>query len=352
MDNGLSYSSKRLYNDIKKIYKKNDKTKNKISIETVKLNRDFSLADDFKLSSFNDWLSEISDLTEYIYIQIIRYKNNTIKFYTKTKNLFATIDKERVEDIISIIVILNEFFNRERGQNVTILPSEYKKEFNRIKGEVLGPKNCNSGYTIFDNEKSIYLIRKEEMTKVLIHEMLHANECEKYFFSKKFNNLFRNNRLLVFESYVEFLALILNIIFYMLKRGIEFPSFKELLNKERFYCTIKMKQILDYYDIKNINSLVIDKALPQRTAVLEYYILKTIMLFEYEKFFKLVNPNLKIKEENLKDQVEIYLQDIFRILSSSDLQYIMDKIDNNTIEKYLQKYKIDKNSLRMTSITI
>ena len=71
-----------------------------------------------------------------------------------------------------------------------------------------------------------------------------------------------------------------------------------------------------------------------------------------KKRCKLVNPNLKIKEENLKDQVEIYLQDIFRILSSSDLQYIMDKIDNNTIEKYLQKYKIDKNSLRMTSITI
>lgn len=334
------YSSELLYKDIKKNYKKRDK----IITETTNLNRKFDLAKDFNLSSFNNWLSETSDLSDYTYKHNIVLNNNKIIIYTKTANLYDSVDKETIDDIVSVVLTLNEFFNREKGQKIVILPTKCKKEFNLIKGEVLGPKNCNSGFTVFDNENTIYLIRLEEIIKVLIHEMLHANECERDFKIK-------NSRLLFFESYVEFLALSLNIIFYMLKRDIQYSEFKNLIDRECFYSTIKMKQILDYYDIKNTN-ILLDKGFSQKTAVFEYYIIKTIMLYKYDKFFNLIDNKLKVKKDNINNHVDIYLENIFKILSSPRFNYIINKITNSTITEYLDKYQIPLNSLRMTSITI
>jgi hypothetical protein len=48
------------------------------------------------------------------------------------------------------------------------------------KGHVVGPEHINGGYTNRCNSYSIVIYRKEELTRVLIHELLHASCSDPY----------------------------------------------------------------------------------------------------------------------------------------------------------------------------
>lgn len=56
-------------------------------------------------------------------------------------------------------------------------PSEMKRQYPPV-GEEVGPSSINGGYSYACRSDSIVIYRKEEATRVLIHEILHAACCD------------------------------------------------------------------------------------------------------------------------------------------------------------------------------
>lgn len=57
---------------------------------------------------------------------------------------------------------------------VTWFAAAAERRFPTEKGVELGPEHVNGGYTTVCSSKGIFIYRAEEVTRVLIHEMMHA----------------------------------------------------------------------------------------------------------------------------------------------------------------------------------
>ena len=107
--------------------------------------------------------------------------------------------------------------NDKKDKTVAEIDREkLEKKFPK-KNEILGPNEVNSGLTFLDVHKNgdIILYRKEELLKVLIHELIHSNLIdEKIIFSgsiNEFSKLFCvNYNILLNEAFTESFATIIN----------------------------------------------------------------------------------------------------------------------------------------------
>ena len=61
-----------------------------------------------------------------------------------------------------------------RPWKMTWFPAKRLREF-PLLGQDLGPEHVNGGYTTICSTHGIYIYREEEVTRVLIHEMVHAS---------------------------------------------------------------------------------------------------------------------------------------------------------------------------------
>ena len=165
--------------------------------------------------------------------------------------------------------------------------SHLKKEFN---GLILSAKNCNSGLTyIYSNKDipnvNIYIIRKEEFGKVIIHEIIHhitlihssfkisnINKLKKHFKISLSSNIDPN------ETIVEFCATIFHLYQISLETNTDFYKlFKDELN----YSLYKTKQLLD-----------LQKKMPngiwyEESHIYCYIIFKTIIMYNLCDFLKI-----------------------------------------------------------------
>ena len=99
--------------------------------------------------------------------------------------------------------------------NINIYFGHHKKLLNST---ILDVDNVNSGYTQLYPCKYIFIWRTEELIKVLIHELIHYTNIDvvqsigilNSFMRTHFNIKGNDSPL---ESYVEFLAIILNCVF-------------------------------------------------------------------------------------------------------------------------------------------
>jgi hypothetical protein len=130
--------------------------------------------------------------------------------------------------MIKIIKILLIFFKRaniSNNQTVTYFETTKKKLFPKSNTKILSPNEINSGVTTLDFHKNgdIILFRKEEVLKVLIHELIHSNLIDKNIIfsdlSQKFNNNFCvDYRILLNEGFTEATANILHILIIVIMK--------------------------------------------------------------------------------------------------------------------------------------
>ena len=158
--------------------------------------------------------------------------------------------------------------------------------------------HINSGYTSI-NENNIVIFRKEEWFKVFIHESLHFFE-----FDFRHNDIVKNKVLEMFkvkskvnlyEAYTETWAKIINIVFCSYFLTVDFNTFinvfERLINIEKIYTIYQMIKILEYMDIDYEDIITGDNTYYEKTHILSYYIIGTILLNNYQEFMKFCNEN-------------------------------------------------------------
>ena len=283
----------KLYDDFNKII-------NSISINNLKIeNYNNSEIDNLKNNKFTseNILNNIIDTIKYYYI--ITFENNSIIYYS-TKSIKNNKIPKIIIHMFIIIKALKILFNRNNYHQKVVYFETYNKKLFPLNNSILSPNEVNSGLTNLDFHKNgtIILFRKEELLKVLIHELIHSNLIdEKIIFSNKikgFSNGFCvKYNILLNEAFTETIALILNIFYINIIGNNNKLNLDIMFNNELKYSDYICSKIMDYYNIKNIEDIikkneVCNKDFPQKTNVFSYYVLKNILLYQHIKFANII----------------------------------------------------------------
>ena len=280
----------------------------------------------------------------------------------KTKNDFNFI----IEKMMMWIHILCEFSSHKCSQELSIyIYMTSLKKMLPNKGDIIDCINANSAFTRSCLPKSeIVIYRYEEWFKVFIHETFHC-------FGLDFSHMYETNRMvetymqeifnvdveiLLFESYTEFWAELMNTMFFVYldnpifrKNYNKFASIlNKLINYQRVHCSLIMNKILAFNDI-NYDMLIFrsDKKLnyKENTNVIAYYVIKTIMFINFNEtilFFQRYNMENIFQFTHTAEKVESFCLFI-KESSNSQLVRSLSKIkhnyNNNSIQMDLYDFK-------------
>jgi hypothetical protein len=341
----LSYF-KNLYNNIKSIIKKiniisdNLEIKNykgKISLELLNNNFTSSPIKNYILNNLknNYQIKNENDI-------IIYSTKKTINNKSKIPNVILHMFK-----IIKLLKILFKRNNLNNSQTIYYFETNKKKILPANSNKKIGPNECNSGLTYIQNNNhkngNIVLYRKEEILKVLIHELIHSNMIDHKIIYSTDNKVFSNNfcvdyNILLNEAFTETFATIINIFYIHIINNLKISLLNEMFINELCYSNYICSKIMNYYDIKSILDVIKPKDkkcntyFPQNTNVFSYYILKNILLHNIEDFNNILINNTidyKINEPGIKDLINL-------------IMFNIKKFDNIIIT-----FKIKDKSLRM-----
>jgi len=254
------------------------------------------------------------------------------------------------------------------------------KELPETNIHILDEENVNTAFTrTCPKNSEIIVFRKEEWFKSFLHETFHNfgldfSDMNNSSCNSKILDIFPvNSEVNLYESYTEFWARMMNILFCSFFSMTDKNDEKEFLsnvevfiNIERAYSFFQAVKILkfmgisykDLYD-KNIDAINLRKTLyKEKTNVLSYYIITLILLNNYQDFLAWCNVNntslLQFKKTNTN--LDSYCKFIERKYKSSNIlngiectEKIIIKIKKN-IEKNKKKKEMNYllKNLRMT----
>ena len=310
-------------------------------------------------------VTQINKELNFLYKIHFNYKN--IDFYI---NIYFenTIDIEKYLYYLKLVICfcLNEIENKENKKfflNLFLLKDKKEVDMSKFMHNIT-PDHINSGYCSHsENNMNIVIYRKEEWIKVFLHECMHAFNMDfhkeniefKYIFNETF---FINSDFLVYESFVEFWAKIINcaLFTYHLKPKITFDNFHKIftlnINIERIFSIIQANKLLKLFDLSYSN--IIDKKYEkinknlyrENTNAFCYYIITAIMMCKLEhtlQWYDIHNINT-INFDKSERQILIFCYYLNQLAKNKE---IIDKIT------YLDVNKIQQvNSMRMTIFEI
>ena len=178
------------------------------------------------LDSYNNlWETKSDNTTIYLFLE----NNNIHKWKDLLKLLYWRVN------------FMRKIAKNKKPLTIWIYPSNYEKKIPENK--VITPDDINSGSTttyIGKNENGIiYIWRKEELLKVLLHELIHSFNIDKNDPEPK-------------EAYTELRALEANIILELLERQLPLKNINTLYNYEKLFSVEQSKKISNYIN-KNTN---------------------------------------------------------------------------------------------------
>ena len=239
---------------------------------------------------------------DYRHTYKIIYKNISINLviYSKTK----TISKKNLKPIIDRILILGLYKSKSSKikLNIDIFMTPFKKQIHESTN-IFGIREINSGFSAPNYKICIY--RKEELNKVLVHELIHHLDLDldKVDFDDFYNyfNIHPSTEINLNEAYTEIMAVILHSI--ILSNNI--TECKRLLNNELKFSLYQVAKILTFYGFDNVYDFFQSYTTfkyKQNTSVFSYFIVKTIILFNIDIFLDLLYKK-KITKHSFKQLV-------------------------------------------------
>lgn len=240
------------------------------------------------------------------------YENITIKL-----NIYGVEPREHEESIRKILLRLITFCKFLKNEiimevvSVNIWLTNVKKMLPSVVEEVITEDHVNSGSTLVSKNTGlggqnsiIYIWRKEELLKVLLHECIHAFGIDNKLiwdakaadYNKQFRETFciDNEFATVNEIYAELMATIYNSMFVLLERRAFGNSNQKIsIKSEQIHSIEQMSKILHHYGYKQFSEIFrnkegsgICKKFPQKTNVMSYYVMKACFLNNPSAMYK------------------------------------------------------------------
>jgi hypothetical protein len=333
----------RLYHDILNAYKYILKLKqlrgaNFYNITTKKIHSSVQIIrpKNFSSQSFpeeiRNHIDELS-ITEICYNFSLFNRNIKLYFTTEDDNIESKLGdyNKHVDSIVMWLYILNEYASKQCASNLVVYFyfTSLEKHLPNSNIQVLNENNVNTAFTTTcPKDAEIVVYRKEEWFKVFIHESFHNfaldfsdmnnTECTNYIL-----NIFPvQSEVNLYESYTEFWAEMINALFcsfFSLKNKNDVEGFLSnsefFINFERTYSFFQLTKALrfmglSYTDLysKNIHRKALRETLyREKTNVLSYYVIKTILMNNYQDFlYWCTKNNLSLLQfkKTLKNQME------------------------------------------------
>ena len=216
----------------------------------------------------------------------VTYKNGEINmFITLRGNLTKQMRMQLCKNVYRVYLLTNIYKISNTGSsifNYYIIMNPQKRFLPTKKDELIDVENINGGFT-YISENDIYIIRKEDYNKVIIHELLHHNKFIHKTDWKEDNirrlkthfNISASMLLIPNEAIIETYACVLNTIFFSIETG---SSLKENLKKDQEHSITLAKKILDK---QNGEKWV------EKTHSYCYIVFKTILYVYFNKFLKI-----------------------------------------------------------------
>ena len=252
--------------------------------------------------------------------------------------IYTYVESSRVKSNLLDRIFFLHYLHNSTDINLTLWLSNKKKELNYDRlDRYIGPKEINSGCTTFmGSERKVSVWRKEELDKVLIHELFHSLDLEdrmntldlENFIYQYFDIRRETNKLTIFEYYVEIMANIMNVFFLVqetfnysiqkskklnsslssLKKknhigskksriGIEKKQmFRDILWIEKCWVMFQAAKILHYYryekfeDFYHSNGFTEEEKTNkylQKSNVFSYIILRSLTFYRLNRFLEL-----------------------------------------------------------------
>jgi len=262
--------------------------------------------------------------------------------------------KKEVEPCLTAIEtwirIASEYACKECSQSLTIYIywTPFIKELPTDSNQVIDTIHANTAYTTSCRPVTeIYIFRKEEWYKVLIHETFHCfgfdfSAASQQEVNREIKRLFPIRGLIdprVYESYCEMWAeIMVHWIQPLLNmnRDIDFDSALEYLTKElekeRAYSLYQMTKILDrmgldYDDLfpnqSETSVQLRNTRYRENTSVFSYYILKSLLMFYVDDFIVWTGQPFQFRKGREKEYIvsligerykrDEYLSAVYRI---------------------------------------
>ena len=300
---------------------------NELSIENIPL----SFFEEFKTllinDSFFEWNFCIKYFDECDKGYRIKYKN--ITFYILTKKVITPKMRQNLYNSIYRVFLIKKLFDIKsyQGFNYYILLNPLKRKLPNKKNENVAAININGGFT-YINSNNIYIVRKEDYEKVIIHELIHHSNIHFENWSNKNIQIIKNtcridnNQVLIpNEAIVETYAIIINVIFYSIENNMTFSSFKKIIKEDREHNIKIARRILN----KQGNNKWYEK-----THSYCYIVLRAIFYIYFKEFIKIYKYN---NDDDITEFISKYFPKILKKINSiskeSKSKYIKQTIFNN-----------------------
>jgi len=213
-----------------------------------------------------------------------------------------------VDNIVMWLYILNQYASKKCSNSLIIYFyfTKLEKHLPKSNISILDENNVNTAFTTTcPKDSEIVVFRKEEWFKVFIHETFHNfgldfSDMNTDEATKCILQIFKvSSSVNLYESYTEFWAEIINALFCSFislkdKQNIgEFLSNAEFfINFERTYSFFQLVKTLhfmgltykDLYLNNERSRMLRDNLYKEKTNVLSYYIIKTILMNNYPNF--------------------------------------------------------------------
>ena len=289
-------------------------------IDTILLNK-------FVEMNILDYLLNQLDYKHSYKLNYMNLQLNLV-IYSKTK----TISKKILNNIIDRIIVLGLYKSKIEllKINIDIFMTPFKKKISKDT-KILGTREINSGFSAHNYK--ICIFRKEELNKVLVHELIHyldldLNVVDFPDFYKYFN-LADTNEVKLNEAYTEILAVLINSI--ITSKNI--TECKKILNSELKFSFYQVGKILNLYNFINAYDFFqpnTNNKFKQNTSVFSYFIVKTIVLFNIDTFLELYY-NSKINKYNFKDIVLSFIDHELIGIFDKFIKYIKQHPQQNSL---------------------
>ena len=332
---------KELYNDILDAYKYLNTLKQKGHYYTITSKKVLSVTQISKPQNFNSnsfpelVRKHIDELTmsELTYQFSLYGRNIKVHFIVEDDNVELEIEtyNKHVDSIIMWLYILNQYASKQCATSLVIYLyfTSLEKKIPNSNIFILDEINVNTAFTTTcPKDSEIVVFRKEEWFKVFIHETFHNFALD---FSDMNNNdahkcildIFKvDSNVNLYEAYTEFWAEIMNALFCSFfslndKNDIEdFLSNAEFfINFERTFSFFQLVKTLDFmgltykdlYSETERSRILRENLYKEKTNVLSYYIIKTVLINNYQgtlSWCKTNNLSLLQFKKTIKNQSE------------------------------------------------